>query len=129
MQDAVFISGFLPPAEIAKRLNEAHLLVLGSHKEGWPTALVEAEACGLPAVATNVSGVPSLIEEGTNGYIVRSRDPAEFAEKITMALRLECPNPTSLAIGARHSLALWRTELPYMWEPLQASSGEAAPYV
>ncbi|MGO8972545.1 MAG: glycosyltransferase [Steroidobacteraceae bacterium] len=119
LTDSVSITGFLPPAEVARMLNSADLFLLGSHREGWPTALVEAEACGLPAVATHVSGVSSLIEEGTNGYIVRSRDPAEFARAIVAALKLDVPNPKSLEIGAQHSLRRWRRNFGELWEPLR----------
>jgi glycosyltransferase involved in cell wall biosynthesis len=119
VRDSVSITGFLPPIEVARLLNGADLFVLGSHREGWPTALVEAEACGLPAVATNVSGASSLIEEGINGYVVHSRDPAEFASAIITALRLEVPNRKSLEIGARHSLDRWKQSLGELWEPLR----------
>jgi glycosyltransferase involved in cell wall biosynthesis len=119
VSNSVFITGFLEPLEVARMLNSAHLFLLGSHREGWPTALVEAAACGLPAVVTNVSGASSLIEEGRNGFVVQSRDAAEFARKIIAALDLECPNPTSLKIGGQHSLEGWKTNLCELWEPLR----------
>jgi glycosyltransferase involved in cell wall biosynthesis len=116
---SVFISGFQEPRSVARMLNSAHVFLLGSHWEGWPTALIEALACGLPAVATDVSGVSSLIEPGCNGYIVQDRDAGDFARKIIAALKLECPNPTSLKIGGRHSLAGWKTKLCELWEPFR----------
>jgi glycosyltransferase involved in cell wall biosynthesis len=116
---SVFITGFLKPTEVARHLNSAQLFVLGSHKEGWPTALVEAEACGLPAVVTDVSGASSLIEQGRNGFIAPNRDAGEFAQKIIAALKLDCPNPTSLMIGSRHSLDSWKEKLSALWEPLR----------
>jgi glycosyltransferase involved in cell wall biosynthesis len=117
--NSVFITGFLRPAEVARYLNSARLFLLGSHREGWPTALVEAEACGLPAVVTDVSGASSLIEQGRNGFIVPNRDAEEFAAKVIAALKLECPNPTSLRIGGRHSLDSWKESLSALWEPLR----------
>jgi glycosyltransferase involved in cell wall biosynthesis len=80
---------------------------------------VEALACGLPAVVTNVSGASSLIEEGRNGFIVQDRDATAFAKKIIAALNLECPNPTSLEIGSRYSLQGWKANLSELWEPLR----------
>jgi glycosyltransferase involved in cell wall biosynthesis len=117
--NSVFITGFLKPAEVARYLNSARLFLLGSYREGWPTALVEAEACGLPAVVTDVSGASSLIEQGRNGFIVPNRDAEEFAAKVIGALKLECPNPTSLRIGGRHSLDSWKQSLSALWEPLR----------
>jgi glycosyltransferase involved in cell wall biosynthesis len=119
MANSVFITGFLDPVSVARMLNSAHLFLLGSHREGWPTALVEAEACGLPAVVTDVSGASSLVKEGRNGFIARDRDAARFAESIIAALSLECPNPTSLEIGRRHSVENWKTVLSRLWEPLR----------
>jgi len=119
--ESVFITGFLQPRSVARMLNSAHLFLLGSHWEGWPTALVEALACGLPAVATDVSGVSSLIEPGRNGYIVENRDVGDFARKIIAALKLELPNPTSMKIGGRHSLAGWRMKLCELWEPFRTA--------
>jgi glycosyltransferase involved in cell wall biosynthesis len=117
--NSVFITGFLEPREVARLLNTAHLFLLGSHREGWPTALVEAQACGLPAVVTDVSGAASLVRDGRNGFIVRSRDAALFAGKIAEALELECPNPTSLEIGTQHTLENWKANLSEWWEPLR----------
>jgi glycosyltransferase involved in cell wall biosynthesis len=117
--NSVFITGFLEPRRVAEMLNTAHLFLLGSHKEGWPTALVEAQACGLPAVVTDVSGASSIVEQGRNGFIAQDRDAAEFAKKIVAALQLECPNPTSLKIGGRHSLESWKATLSELWEPLR----------
>jgi glycosyltransferase involved in cell wall biosynthesis len=117
--NSVFITGFLDQQGVARLLNAAHVFLLGSHREGWPTALVEAEACGLPAVVTDVSGASSLIEQGRNGFIVHDRDATEFAERILAALRLECPNPISVRIGSRHSLESWKRNLSKLWEPLR----------
>jgi glycosyltransferase involved in cell wall biosynthesis len=117
--ESVQITGLLKPADVVRYLNSAHVFLLGSHREGWPTALLEAEACGLPAVATDVSGASSLIEPGRNGYIAKNRDPEEFARLIVAALALACPNPTSLKIAARHSLAGWKENLSSLWEPLR----------
>jgi glycosyltransferase involved in cell wall biosynthesis len=117
LRESVTVTGFLPPAEVARILNSAHLFLLGSHREGWPTALVEAEACGLPAVVTDVSGASSLVKEGRNGFIVQNRDAAGYARRIVDALKLPCPNPTSLEIGRRHSLDGWKSQLSELWDP------------
>ena len=119
LTDSILITGFVPPHEVAGTLNRSDLFLLGSHWEGWPTALVEAEACGLPAVATDVSGVSSLIQEGKNGYIVRDRDPRTFASAIHEALAIGTPNATSLQIAQRHSLESWKAMLAENWEPFR----------
>jgi glycosyltransferase involved in cell wall biosynthesis len=51
-------------------LQISDLLVLPSKNEGMPNVLLEAMACGVPCVASRVSGVPDIINSGEDGYIV-----------------------------------------------------------
>jgi glycosyltransferase involved in cell wall biosynthesis len=95
----VTITGFINKLEIAYWLNKASVFVLPSYKEGWPIALLEALACGLPVVATNVSGVHDMIQNGVNGFIVFSREPEEFAQAMFLAAKLDSPNQKSLNIA------------------------------
>ena len=61
------------------------MLVLPSLDEGLPNVVVEALACGKPVVATNVGGIPDVVNDDV-GYLVRPRDENELARKIIMAL-------------------------------------------
>ena len=58
------------------------LSVLASHAEGFPNAVLESMAAGLPVIATSVGGVPEIIEDGTNGVLVPAKAPALIAEAI-----------------------------------------------
>jgi len=84
----VILAGRKNLSEIALYLNAADLFVMGSIKEGWSTALVEACACGVPCVVTDFSSASDMIEDGKNGYVVRSRDSSEMAGKMLLALKL-----------------------------------------
>jgi len=46
----------------------ADVFVMPSQSEGLPNAVLEAMACGLPCVTTNVSGTRELVEDGITGY-------------------------------------------------------------
>ena len=67
-------------------LNHATIFVMPSLSEGLPRALIEAMACGLPVVATNVGGVPEIVVDGVNGFLVPPRDEKALAEAIEKAL-------------------------------------------
>jgi glycosyltransferase involved in cell wall biosynthesis len=119
LQDSVSVTGFLPAPEVAGLLNEGSVFLMGSHREGWPIAMLEALACGLPVVSTRVSGAGDLIEPGRNGYLVDSRDPVDYACRMIAALQLETPNPVSLEIARRYALDRLAGYLEATWEPLR----------
>jgi glycosyltransferase involved in cell wall biosynthesis len=67
---------FLPvrsQPELTVVYNAADALVLASSREGWPNVLLEAMACGTPVAATNVGGVPEIVDESCAGILVRER--------------------------------------------------------
>ncbi|MCC7264392.1 MAG: glycosyltransferase [Candidatus Latescibacteria bacterium] len=68
--------------EVPRWMQAADLLVLPSLSEGRPNVVLEAQACGLPVVATRVGGTPELVEDGINGVLVDSGDPQQLAQAI-----------------------------------------------
>lgn len=62
------------------------LLVISSHTEGLPMALLEGMAHGLPVVATCVGDIPSVVEEGRTGKLVPPGNPTALATAITALL-------------------------------------------
>ena len=60
--------------DIPAQLHRGGLAVLPSRWEGMPNALLEAMACGLPCVATRVSGSEDIIQHGVNGLLVGPED-------------------------------------------------------
>ena len=50
--------------------------------EGMPNVLLEAGACGLPVVATSISGSNEIIKDGFNGFLVTPNDHKELADKL-----------------------------------------------
>ena len=57
--------------------------VLPSHSEGMPNVILEAQSVGLPMIATNVGGVPEVIEASINGCLVDPHSPRELASVIS----------------------------------------------
>src|SRR5205823_4031015 len=77
IQDSVEFLGLR--ADVVDLLQQSWGFVLPSRWEGMPNALLEAMACGLPCVATRVSGSEDIISDGVNGLLVEPEQPAEMA--------------------------------------------------
>jgi glycosyltransferase involved in cell wall biosynthesis len=84
--------GGLPEQEVARLLGEADLFVLPSRvardgqMEGIPVALMEALASGLVVVASRLSGIPELVEDGRTGILAEPGDPASLRAALARAL-------------------------------------------
>jgi glycosyltransferase involved in cell wall biosynthesis len=61
--------GNVPNHELPEILNQHELFILPSLWEGMPKTLLEAMACGLPVIGTNVTGIREVIEDGENGIL------------------------------------------------------------
>jgi len=89
-----------PMSQVALRdyMRRCCLLVLPSLSEGLGRVLIEAMACGKPVVGTCVGGIPDLIQDGVNGYLVPPDEVAPLADRI--AYLLAHPDETA-EMGAR----------------------------
>jgi len=56
--------------EVQRKLSQADLFLLPSQLESFGLAALEAMACEVPVIATNVGGVPEVVEHGVDGYLV-----------------------------------------------------------
>ena len=56
--------------------------ILPSHREGFPKALLEAAACGLPLLGSDVPGVREIVIDGVNGFLFAKGDCQDIAGKI-----------------------------------------------
>lgn len=100
------LHGSQPRSTVMRLLREADIAVLTSvqtergDREGIPVALMEAMAAGLPVVASNLSGIPELVEHRTSGLLVEPRNSTDIAG----ALAELCSDPglrRRLGNGAR----------------------------
>jgi glycosyltransferase involved in cell wall biosynthesis len=62
--------------------NAADCLVLPSRREGFPTVVGEALACGTPVLGSRVGGIPELVHEGRTGWLVDPEDETALAERL-----------------------------------------------
>lgn len=71
---------------IAEHLQNAHVLLLPSLFESFSLSALEAQACGVPVVASNVGGIPELIIDGKTGYLCDPGNVAHFARNANLIL-------------------------------------------
>jgi glycosyltransferase involved in cell wall biosynthesis len=68
-------------------LQQVDIAVLPSYHEGVPRFLLEAAACGLPLVATDIEGCRVVVREGVNGFLVPPRNPTALADALERLLQ------------------------------------------
>lgn len=74
--------------DIGNVMGQVQVLVAPSQSyESFGYTVAEAMACGLPAVVTDVGGLPEVVEHGVTGYVVSRQDAKEFAARIVHLLR------------------------------------------
>lgn len=85
IEDKVF---FCPSTlDTSAPLSIMEVFVLPSLLEGLGLAIIEAQAMGLPVVATDVGGIYTLVKDGVNGFLVHPKEPDALAEAILKLLR------------------------------------------
>lgn len=85
IEDYVKVIGWINDEEREKLLTISDALVLPSYNEGLPMAILEAMSYGLTIISTPVGGIPELINNGENGYLVNPGDSVALAEAIEKA--------------------------------------------
>ncbi len=117
LQDKVVFLGILPPNEVAKYLSKATAFVHHSitdstgDMEGIPNAIMEAMALNLPIISTIHSGIPELIQDGVNGYLVKEKDINHFASRMIDAIKKGSIPENRKKILTEYSLDLHNTLL------------------
>ena len=84
-------------ADVRPWLQEAHVLVLPSYREGMPRTVLEAAAMGRPAIVSDVPGCREAVLPGETGWMCAVRDAADLAR--AMEVCLELPADALEAVG------------------------------
>lgn len=80
IENSVIFAGFR--ADLHDYLGHADILVHPATREGLGLGLLEAQAAGVPVVASQVGGIPEAVEDQLTGMLVRPRDPAAIASAV-----------------------------------------------
>ena len=95
--DIVRFTGFVPGKDVPSYYSACDLLATASTFETQGLAVLEAMACGKPAVAANAMALPETVMDGCNGFLFAPFDAEECAEK--MACVLSMPKKESAKLG------------------------------
>lgn len=88
--DNIKFVGKVMPHDVERYMRQGKILVLPSVRgEGLPNVILEAMSMGLPIVATNIAGIPDVIEHGKTGFLVGSKNPDQLRKYIKKLLKDE----------------------------------------
>jgi glycosyltransferase involved in cell wall biosynthesis len=115
--------------DVAEILREIDLVVHPANQEPFGRVLLEAAACGVPVVATDVGGTREIVHDGITGRLVPPRDASSLAEAVCdlltsynqlqsmrRAARERAVNEFDVAQSAAQLLQHWRS-VPWAFEP------------
>lgn len=107
--------------DVPALLAAADVFVLPSHRDAFPTAILEAMAAGLPVIATRAGGIPEIVEDDLSGLLVPPGSPRDLAEALGRvlgdpALARRLGEAGRRRVRERFSLDTWRDRLCSLYE-------------
>jgi len=72
--------GSLTPDEVVEKLKESDVLVLPSHREGYPGIVIEAYSTGRPVLVTNLAAIAEIVQDGKTGFLVEPKNVDSLVE-------------------------------------------------
>jgi glycosyltransferase involved in cell wall biosynthesis len=97
--DKCVFAGALSHAEVIKHLASSYVSMVPSRSEAFGLVVIESMAVGTPVVATNVGGIPEIVRDGLDGFLVPPDNPGEIAAKLLLLLK----NPGLRATMAKNA--------------------------
>ncbi|GLH64253.1 glycosyltransferase [Parageobacillus sp. G301] len=89
VRDVTTFTGRVPNTDVPKYINKMDIFAVPSTEdsESFGVAAVEAMACGVPVVVSNVGGLPEVVKDGITGLVVPKESPEKLAEAFETLLR------------------------------------------
>jgi glycosyltransferase involved in cell wall biosynthesis len=123
LEKAILFAGMQPHEAVIRFMRAADVFVFPSLREVFGIALLEAMSCGLPIVASNVMGIPSVVEDPANGRLVPPADAPALADRIIRFL--QAPSAEREALGERNMAKAAQYVIPRIVDRLIAVWDEA----
>jgi len=89
LEDIISFIGTVKEEEKYTLIKSYKVMVLPSLKEYTPSVLLEAQALGVPVIATKIGAIPEIVLDGETGLLVKADDPCELAKSIIMLIENE----------------------------------------
>jgi glycosyltransferase involved in cell wall biosynthesis len=103
VREKIIFTGYFPDTKLPKLYQAADIFAFSTFYENLPFAVLEALSSQLPVVTTKVGGIPEMIDDGKNGFLVQPANSKDLADKILFFI--ENPNEASeMAYLARRTI-------------------------
>jgi colanic acid/amylovoran biosynthesis glycosyltransferase len=110
LENNITLAGWKDGEGVKAALRNARALVLPSFAEGLPVVLMESLALGRPVITTFIAGIPELVQEGVNGWLVPASDVEALAKAIQTVMKtstdalFDMGNQGRARVHARHDI-------------------------
>lgn len=101
LEDRIFFLGKVGHEKVMETMFESDIYLQTSLQEGFCVSVLEAQSAGMLCVVSDADGLKENVADGESGWIVKRRDPAAFAEKITEVINLPEEVRQRVSINAR----------------------------
>jgi glycosyltransferase involved in cell wall biosynthesis len=110
-RDRIILPGRVPRNEVPDWLNKNDIFINTTNVDNTPVSVIEAMACGLCIVSTNVGGLPFLLDDGLDALLVPPNDPNAMANAIEEIL-------TSPSLANKLSMNARRKAERFSWDEI-----------
>ncbi len=131
LTDTVEVLGWVSGEAKRALLAQADVFVLPSYNEGLPVSVLEAMSYGVPVISTRVGGIPELVREGVDGYLIDAGDRAALEDRMLRlvgdaALRRAMGDAARARIEAEYSEAAVLPVLEAMYAQVLDASAQVS---
>ncbi len=115
--------GAQPHERVPELMRACDIFCLPSWREGSPTVIPEALACGKPVVATRVGGIPELLSDPRLGLLVPPRDSSALAEALAAALERPWDSQALVQAAQQYSHRNLAARIEQVWRRVAGQAG------
>jgi glycosyltransferase involved in cell wall biosynthesis len=131
LEKVVQIAGWVDNERVKALLLESRALLIASFAEGLPVVIMEAFALGRPVISTFVAGIPELVENDSNGWLIPAGDVELLAQAMRDAVQADPVRLTAMGETGRqrtlerHNTSVEAAKLEELFSAIQARASAA----